>query len=342
MKNRLFAAAAALMGLSVLAALPAAGQPPAATAKSKVASGSKSWTPPRTPDGQPDLQGVWSNATITPLERPADVAKTVLTEKEAVEYEKEIRRRNNMDRRDGAGTEADVGRAYNEFWWDRGTKVVKTLRTSLIADPPDGRIPALTPEAQKRVAARAEYRKLHPADGPEDRGLSERCILWNTAGPPMLPSAYNNNYQILQAPGYVVIFNEMIHDARIIPIDGSAHLPKNIRLWMGDSRGHWEGNTLVVDTTNFTNKTAFRGATENLHVVERFTRMDPDTVLYEFTVDDPATFTKPWTVQIPSVRAEGQIFEYACHEGNYGMAGLLAGARAEEKASADSARSGSR
>jgi hypothetical protein len=292
---------------------------------------SKPWTPPRTGDGHPDLQGVWTTATLTPLERPAELAgKEFFTEKEAAEYEKRLLDQGNRDRR-GGSREADVAGAYNEFWFEKGSKIVETGRTSLIIDPPDGRIPALTPEAQKRQAARAEYRRLHPADGPEDLSLNNRCILWPTAGPPMLPGGYNNNYQIVQAPGYVVILVEMIHDARVIPLDGRPHLPSGVRQLMGDSRGHWEGDTLVVDTTNFTDKTAFRGSGPNLHVVERFTRTSPTTITYEFTVNDPSSFTKPWTGQIPMKKTPDAIFEYACHEGNYGMHGILAGARAEEK-----------
>jgi hypothetical protein len=201
-----------------------------------------------------------------------------------------------------------------------------------VIDPPEGRIPALTVDAQKKADARAEARRRSPADGPEDRPLVERCILWPTAGPPMVPSGYNNNYQILQTPGSVVILIEMIHDVRVIPLDGRPHLSQNIRHWMGDSRGHWEGNTLVVDTTNFTGKTNFRGSSENLHLIERFTRVDGDTINYEFTVNDPASFTKSWTAAIPMTKTEGPIFEYACHEGNYGMTNLLNGARAQEKA----------
>jgi hypothetical protein len=292
----------------------------------------KNWTPPRTPDGKPDLQGVWTNVTLTPLERPAELKdKAVFTPAEAAQYEKDVIQRNNADRRDGSA-EADVGRAYNNFWYDRGTKVIPALRTSLIVDPPDGRIPALTPAAQQRVAAQAEARRLHPSDGPEDRSLTERCIIWPTAGPPMLPGPYHNNYQIVQQPGYVMIVVEMIHDVRIIPTDGRPHLPSNIRQWMGDPRGHWEGNTLVVDTTNFTGKTTVRGSGENLHLVERFTRASPDMILYEFTVEDPASFTKPWTAQVPMVKMEGPLVEYACHEGNYAMSGILGGARADEKA----------
>lgn len=319
---------AAILSAAVLA-LPAFAQAPAAKSSGKAAS---TWKAPRTSAGHPDLQGIWSNATVTPLERPSEFAgKSVLSDQEAAEFATEVVERTNGDRRDGAGTDADVARAYNDFWYDRGTKTIKTRRTSLIVDPPDGRIPPLTAEAQKRMAARAERRRLHPADGPEDRGLSERCLNWRTAGPPMLPGAYNNNYQIVQTPDTIVIFNEMIHDARIIPMDGRPHVPASIRLWLGDSRGHWEGDTLVVETTNFSDKTAFQGASENMRLTERFTRVDPDTLLYEFTVNDPAAFTRPWTAQIPSVRSDGPIFEYACHEGNYGMYGILSSARAEEK-----------
>ena len=291
----------------------------------------KSWTPPKTPDGQPDLQGIWTTATLTPLERPAELAgKEFFTEKEAAEYEKRLLDQGNRDRRPGTAS-ADVAGAYNEFWFERGSKVVESRRTSLVVDPPDGKIPALTPEAQKRQAARAEYRRLHPADGPEDLSLNNRCILWPTAGPPMLPGAYNNNYQIVQSPGYVVIFVEMIHDARIIPLDGRPHVPQNVRLLMGDSRGRWEGNTLVVETTNFTDKTAFRGSGPNFHLIERFTRTSPDTIVYEFTANDESSFTRPWTAQIPMKKTPDPIFEYACHEGNYGMEGILRGARADEK-----------
>jgi hypothetical protein len=316
--------------VAAIVALPAAGQAPQKT------SASKNGTTPRTPDGKPDLQGVWTNVTLTPLERPAELKDKAFfaSAAEADQYAKDLIQRTNADRRDG-GADADVGRAYNQFWYDRGTKVIPALRTSLITDPPDGKIPALTPAAQARVTAQADARRLHPADGPESRSLTERCIIWPTVGPPMLPGPYNNNYQIVQGPGYVMIVIEMIHDVRIIPTDGRPHLPSNIRQWAGDSRGHWEGNTLVVDTTNFSNKTSFRGSDENLHLVERFTRAGPDTILYEFTVDDPSAFTKPWSAQIPMAKMEGPLVEYACHEGNYAMAGILGGARAEEKAKAE-------
>jgi predicted amidohydrolase YtcJ len=291
---------------------------------------------PRTPDGHPDLQGIWTNSTLTPLERPADLAaKAFFTREEAAAYEKQARARNDGDRRD-SNPEADLTTGYNDFWWDRGTNVVSTMRTSLIVDPPDGRIPALTPEAQKKAAARADYRRLHPADGPEDRTLADRCIVRGNNGPPMLPAGYNNNYQIVQTADYVVILIEMIHDARIIPLGDRPHLPKNIQQWMGDSRGRWEGNTLVVETTNFTGRTNFRGSDENLRVVERFTRVDDTTLLYQFTVEDPESFVRPWSAEIPMKKAEGPIFEYACHEGNISMFNILSAARAEERAAENS------
>jgi hypothetical protein len=293
----------------------------------------KTYAPPKTPDGRPDLQGIWTNVTVTPLERPADFKdKAFFTPAEAAAYAKQVVERNNADRRDGP-PEADVGRAYNDAWYDRGTKVVKTLRTSLVVDPPDGRVPSMIPEAQKRQQERFTGNRGHQFDGPENRSLAERCLIWPTLGPPMLPSFYNNNYQIVQGPGYVAILSEMIHDVRIIPTNGRAHLPSDVRLWIGDSRGRWEGNTLVVDTTNFSDKTAWRGATENLHLIERFTRTDPATLLYEVTVEDPSTWPRPWKIEVPMQKTEGPIFEYACQEGNYAMKGMLAGARAEEKES---------
>jgi len=288
---------------------------------------------PRTPDGQPDLQGIWSFATITPLERPAELAgKEFFTAKEGVDYENEVRKRNNMDRRDGTA-EADVQRAYNDFWWDRGTRIVKTRRTSLVIDPSDGKIPALTAAAKERQAERQAANRGHEFDGPENRPLQERCLTWVSTGPPMLPTAYNNNIRIVQTAGYVMILVEMIHDIRVIPLDDRPHLPQNVRQWKGDSRGHWEGETLVLETTNFTGKTAFRGSSEKMRLTERFKRMDAGTLLYQFTVDDPGSFEKPWTVEIPITRNEAPIFEYACHEGNYAMTGGLAGAREQERTS---------
>ena len=297
-----------------------------------LAGQSRTYNPPKTPDGQPDLQGIWTNVTVTPIERPADLKdKAFFTPQEAAAFEKKIVEQNNADRRDG-GAAADVGRAYNDAWYDRGTRVVKTLRTSLVVDPPEGRMPPMLPESQKRQQDRLALTRSHPFDGPENRSLAERCLIWPTLGPPMLPSFYNNNYQIVQGPGYVALLSEMIHDVRIIPTDGRPHVPSNVRLWVGDPRGHWEGNTLVVDTTNFTDKTAWRGSSQNLHLIERFTRTDANTLMYEVTVEDPSTWTKPWKIEVPMQKTAGPIYEYACHEGNYAMEGMLAGARAEEKA----------
>jgi hypothetical protein len=279
------------------------------------------------------------------LERPPELAgKQVLTPAEAAAYGKQLIQRGNRDIR-GESADVDVAGAYNELWFDRGKKVVGSRRTSLIVDPPDGRVPPLTPEAQKKVDAARAYASLHPADGPEDRPLAERCLLWPTAGPPMLPGPYNNNYQIVQAPGYVVILVEMIHDTRIIPIDGPIdrrpHLPPSIRQWLGDSRGHWEGNTLVVETTNFTDKTSdvgaglrgptFRGSDDRLRLIERFTRVSPDRLEYAFTVSDDTTWTRPWSAMIPLLRSREQIYEYACHEGNRSVGNILRDARALEK-----------
>jgi hypothetical protein len=281
----------------------------------------------------PNLEGIWNFSTLTPLERPAEFAgKPELSDAEAAEYEKRLIERNNRDRRNSSA-EADVGDAYNEFWWDRGTHLA-TVRgrklTSLIRDPADGRIPPLTPAGQRRADARAAERRDHPADGPENRSLGERCLMFN-AGPPMLSGPYNNYVQIFQFPDYVVILNEMIHDARIVPLDGRPHPPAGTRRWQGDSRGRWEGSTLVVDTTHFTDRTNFRGSDEQLHLVERFTRVDDSTLLYEFTVEDPTAFTRPWTAALPMTRTADRVFEYACHEGNYALEGILRGARAQNK-----------
>ena len=262
----------------------------------------------------------------------------MLTDEEAAEVAQEILDRRDHDRppREGsAGT-------YNQFWWDYGTKLTDDNRTSLIVEPRDGRVPPLTPDAQERAEARSTSRRDHPADSWEDRRVAERCILGFNSGPPMRPSAYNNNVQVFQAPGYVVILNEMVHDARIVPLDGRPHLAPHVGQWHGDSRGYWDGNTLVVDTMNFTHKTSFRGSTENLHLVERFTRVDADTLLYEFTVDDPATFTTPWTAVVPMTKNPVPMYEYACHEGNYGMEGILAGHRADERAAAATAQTRSK
>ena len=294
----------------------------------------QTWSAPRTPDGHADLQGTWTNATLTPLERPRELAgKKLFTEEEATAWENRDLRQGSRDRRDGSAEE-DVGRAYNELFFERGTKLARyggIIRTSMITDPADGRIPALTAEAEKRLAAARAYAALHPADTARDRSLTERCLHWPESGPPMLPGPYNNGYQIVQTPGYVMILVEMVHDVRVIPTDGRPHLPRTVRLWMGDSVGHWDGDTLVVDTTNFTQKTRFRGSSENLHVIERFKRIAPDAIQYTFTIDDPSTYTQPWSAELPLVASRETIYEYACHEGNVALMGILAGARADER-----------
>ena len=307
---------------------------------------------PPTSWGDPDLRGIWDFKTLTPLQRPAALADTaVLTAEEAAEFERQELESHDADRRDGPAIQ-DINRGYNQFWHDRGTNITSDRRTSLIVDPPDGRIPPLTTEAQ--AEARSPRRRPiterivigSPALGPEDVGLSERCILGFSSGPPIVPSGNNNNLQLFQTPDYVVVFTEMIHEARIVPLDGRPHLPAGIRQWLGDSRGRWEGETLVVETTNFTDKASFSGGLtgrggsgETFRVVERFTRVDADTLLYEFTVADPMWWTRPWSVALPMRKTAGPLFEYACHEGNYGIAGILRGARADERAHAsESAR----
>ena len=329
-----FFATGGFVTLMLLTALTVDGQGPRAAAKASGAA--KGWTVPRTPDGHPDLQGIWTNSSLTPLERPGEFqSKSTIPEAEATQYEKRTLEQGNRDRRDG-GAEADVGRAYNELFFDRGDKLARiggTVRTSLIVDPPDGKVPSITQDAQKRAEANRAYARMHPADGPKDRSLTERCVFWATTGPPMLPGPYNNLYQIYQTPQSVMILSEMIHEARVIALDGRPHLPAGIRKWTGDSIGHWEGDTLVVDTTNFTDKTRFRGSSENLHVIERFTRTGPDSILYKFTIDDASTFTKPWTAEVPFSAHPGPVYEYACHEGNYALVDILSGARAEEKKS---------
>jgi hypothetical protein len=292
-------------------------------------------SPARTSWGDPDLQGLWSNATLTPLQRPAELAgRPFYTAEEAAAFDAQRVAQTNADRPLRPG---EVG-AYNDLFFERGTHGVKTRRTSLVVDPPDGRIPPLTPEAQDRVAARERDAAMRPADGPEDRWLTERCILFG-ASVPMLPEPYNNNYRIVQAPGYVVILVEMNHDARIVPLDGRPRLQSAVRQWTGDSRGRWEGDTLVVESANFKFNAQSRfgvgylnGVSDgNLRIVERFTRTDANTLLYRATMEDPTVFASPWAIEIPMERTAGPIFEVACHEGNYGMANILSGQRAEER-----------
>jgi len=308
----------------VLASAPASGQGPSTATNptaTKPAAAPMSGAPPRTPDGHPDLQGIWTSATVAPLERPASVkGKEFYTEEEAAENARRVLGISSWER---LGSQSAVHYNMSQYGLDLSqVKVALTRRTSLIVGP-DGRVPPFTPEAQKRLADRAASNRGHQFDGPENRPLQERCIVFASEGPPMLPSAYNSNLQIVQSRGYVAIVQEMIHSTRLIPTDGRPHLPQGIRQWLGDSRGHWAGDTLVVDTTNFTGETAFRGSTAGLHLVERFTRVDNDTILYEFTADDPATWTRPWTAQLALAKIEGPLFEFACHEGNLGLADTL-------------------
>lgn len=320
------------IGLLPVMTVPVAGQTAAARTSAAKAAPAKGWTVPRTADGQPDLQGIWDYRTATPLERPKEFAgREFLSDNEAVEFE-----RRAAARADGRPPDdARVAPSVHAVWWlDYGKNVVGTRRTSLVIDPPDGRIPPLTPEAQKRAAdRRAATLSRGSADSWEDRSLWERCI---TRGLPegMLPAGYNNNIQIVQTRDHVLLFSEMIHDARIVPLDGRPRLPKSLRQWMGDSRGRWEGDMLVVETTNFSDKASFRGAGANLHLVERFSRSDANTIEYTVTVSDPTTWTKPWTLTFPMVKNQGRIYEYACHEGNYGLLNILTAARADNRAAA--------
>ena len=314
--------------LAIVLAILAGGRGPSSLASAQTTRSARSAAPQNA-----GIEGTWNFSTLTPLERPADFAnRASISLAQAAEYEKEVIERNNADRRDGPA-DTDVARAYNEAWFDRGTHMAilnGMARTSLIVEPADGRIPALTADAARRQATRAQARREHPADGPEDRSLAERCLSFN-AGPPMLPGPYNNYLQIFVFANYVVVFNEMIHDARIIPTDGRPHAASAVRRFQGESIGRWEGQTLVVDTINFTDRTSLRGSSDRLHLVERFSRANSDTLLYEFSVDDPAAFTKPWRVELPMKATDEPIFEYACHEGNEALAGILRGARFEER-----------
>jgi len=358
----------AIAAASWLAAGPLAAQP----AKGVSKAAAKAWTPPRTPDGKPDLSGFYDVATMTPVERPAGIDRLVLTPQEAAaleKYEEERQVKNDAPisgNREAppVGGETTTGKSYleflerlgggvvggyNNFWLAGGTKMIIVdgqKRSSLVIDPPDGKVPPMTAEAKKRNAAFAAGGAVSPDanegsaasgppgafDAPELRPLAERCLLGfgSTSGPPTLPNYfYNNMKQIVQTKNTVLILNEMVHDARVIRLNAE-HLPSNIRKWMGDSVGKWEGDTLVVDTTNFTSKTQFRGSGENLHVVERFTRTGPKTILYRFTVDDPSTWERAWTGEYPWNATDENLYEYACHEGNYSLGGMLRGARQKD------------
>jgi hypothetical protein len=355
MRIRLFAPLgfAPMIGLILTLAAPSVGAQSPTTTKTTAA---KAYTAPRTPDGQPDLQGVWANNAATPVERPKELeGRATLTEAEVAALKKRAGELFNgetdaafgdsvftaalKDAKTFKSTDTQTGN-YNHFWIvDRNFE----NRTSLVTDPPDGKIPALTPDAQKRQDASVAYKKEHPADGPEDLPLTHRCV---TFGVPNIFAGYNSYYQIIQSKDHVAIASEMIHDVRIIPLDNRPHVGSNTRLWLGDSRGHWEGNTLVVETTNFNNHTNFissktNGSLENMRLVERFTRVGPTTLQYDITVTDPTTWTKPWSASLFWTHSAGQIYEYACHEGNEGLEGALSGTRFQEKAALATATKGS-
>jgi hypothetical protein len=366
MRHRLFA----LVGSFVFAAIAVSLTPQRVGAQAVQKPAQKAWTMPRTTDGHPDLQGVYDVATMTPVERLPGVTSLTLTKEEAAAmeaYEAQRQVKNDAplagDRSaPPVGGETTTGKSYlefleragggvvggyNNFWLAGGTKLITIdgqKRSSIVIDPPDGRIPKMKPEAVKRNqlylanAASPDASEGAPAgppgafDGPETRPLAERCLLGflSTAGPPSLPNYfYNNLKQIVQTRDSILIFNEMVHDARVVRMNAE-HLPQNIRKWMGDSVGHWDGDTLVVDTTNYTGKTQFQGSSDHLHVVERFTRVDPNTLLYRFTIEDPLTWDRSWTGEYPWVVSNERIFEYACHEGNYALENMLRGARAKE------------
>jgi hypothetical protein len=323
------------------------------------AQGAGKWTAPRGPDGHPDLSGIWEHNAATPLERPDELAgRATLTDKEVAELAKTATElfggdgdaafgdsvyiaalHNVLGKEKGFSSRDTTTGDYNAFWvvgrWFEN-------RTSLITDPPDGKLPALTPDAQKRFAAAAEYRKAHPYDGPEAINVGERCI---TGSVPMLGAGYNNYYQIVQSPSSIAVNMEMRHDSRMIPISNRSHLPGSVRLWLGDPIGKWEGDTFVVDSTNFRDDAPVGrgGASEKMHIVERFSLSGPDTLKYQVTIEDPLIWTRPWTATLFMKRTKEQIYEYACHEGNEAMVGTLNGARVQEqKAKAGPSKSSSR
>jgi hypothetical protein len=336
MNNGCFAALAVVAIVALVTPEPAAGQ------AAKSATAAKAWTAPRTPDGKPDLQGIWTDGTVTPLERPKGLgAKEFYTDQE---YAKLAERLSQGD----VGEEAEIGAARPQavrfdlelYGFDiKKSRFASNKRTSLIVGP-EGRVPSMLAEARDRNAGRAAKNKGHEFDSYENRPLSERCILMNQERIPMVPGANDNNLlEIVQGPGYVALLHEIDHSTRVIPTDGRPHVPQSIRMYQGDSVGHWEGNTLVVDTTNFTNLTAFRGSSEKLHLVERFTRTGDGALNYQFTVDDPSTWDKPWTAEIPWTATPGPVFEWACHEGNSMISTILRGARVtEEEAAKKSAK----
>jgi len=314
-----------------------ADQPNRSTSRNTATS-----TVPRTPDGHPDFQGIWTTQTFTPLERPQRYAgQEFLTEAEAEELTKLLTQPGADPLAGGIFAASDEERRKRAFQGDgvhynnsdflpstSNPKALTSRRTSLIYDPPDGKLPPLTPEARERAAAR---RAKISSDSYETRPLQEQCVIWSHEGPPMMPPPYNDGLEIIQTPGHLVVHRELATSPRIIPLDGRPHSTELVRLWNGDSRGHWEGDTLVVDTVHFNTKTATLGSTDALHVVERFTRVSADRILYRFTVDDPTTWTRPWSAEIPMVQSDEPVIEYACHEGNYGLVNILKGARFKEQ-----------
>jgi hypothetical protein len=342
MSHRSLASIAVALAVLVLlvAQMPVSAQ--TAPAANNAANTTKAYTPAKTPDGHADMQGYWTNNTVTPLERPKGLgAKEFYTEAELKELMAKEKNRVALNEEDGRptepGTDADVHYDFSQFQLDRGqTKEVWNRRTSQIVGE-KGTVPTILPEARKRNADLNAKNRGHEFDGPENRPLSARCLVLGSESVPMLPGGYNNNLQIVEGKNEVVIMHEMNHSVRVIPTDGQPHPAKNIKQWKGDSRGHWEGNTLVVDSTNFTERNPFRGSGDKLHVVEYFTPLDKDTIQYRFTVEDPETWDQPWTAETSWSRVDGPIYEFACHEGNYGLRNTLHGARVAEE---DAAKAG--
>ncbi|HEX7797964.1 MAG TPA: hypothetical protein VF456_26560 [Vicinamibacterales bacterium] len=346
-------------GLVLLAIASVTAQQPASI-KLPTSTRAARPTPPHPPDGHPDLQGIWVNNTVTPFERPQELeGKEFLTDAELAVLKQRAARLLNANGDDAPGDalflallknpddyrSPRASGSYNQFWLDDGLEF--ETRTSQIIDPSDGHLPPLTPEGQERQAADLERSQLHPADGPEDRSTQERCLSFGTARVGGVQARNNSFYQIVQAPGYVVIHSEMIHEARIIPIDGRSHRPAAIRSMQGDSQGRWDGSTLVIDTTNFSTHRTFRQTQglevsgEHVHLIERLAAIDADTIRYEVTVDDPTTWTRPWTAVTTWKRSSERMLEYACHEGNYALTDILRGARADEIAATEAAKNGS-
>jgi len=339
MTDRRFLSCLLSTAFALVSVAPVCAQPAPKTGPS-----AKKWSGGRTPDGQPDLQGVWDAASLTPLERPVELGnKEFYTPEEVAAYEKKRARDLDRDRRDGSA-DADLARAYNDGWFDRGAHLGSNRRTSRIVDPPSGRFPEMTPAAAKKYQEMHAWLDQHAYDGPETRTLYDRGLVFSQSGPPFLPGNYNNYYQIVQTPGAVAILSEMGHQVRTIPLtpgtaSGRPRLPQSVRQWAGDSVGHWEGEALVIETANFRASDQSRFGVqydgmsdENLRVTERFTRTGPNTITYRATVVDPTVYTQPWTVELPMEKTESSVYEYACHEGNYGLAGILSGARVQEKA----------